>query len=99
MDFKLQPHLLRVFGVTPMHSEHQAMEFNAILCISRMGWGNLPLFISKELGSARKADSWKLSNTTMWLNEKRASLTPKLASCGIRAHDLPLTKRVLCQLS
>ena len=27
------------------------------------------------------------------------ALAPLTASCGIRAHDLPLTKRVLCQLS
>jgi hypothetical protein len=29
---------------------------------------------------------------------KTLPLPPK-ASCGIRAHDLPLTERVLCQLS
>ena len=36
---------------------------------------------------------------TQWHHWRLGMVVPAKASCGIRAHDLPLTERVLCQLS
>ena len=40
-----------------------------------------------------------VNNACMMLHKKKCSSGSKEASCGIRTHDLPLTERVLCQLS
>ena len=59
----------------------------------------LVVWVGHENASAQSAISYNHFRRTERLNHCDLMTHDIIASCGIRAHDLPLTERVLYQLS